>query len=56
MGIMTNQEDECRTCDSWLGFGAEYSYRTPITAGNYAVLEGDNGDRNTPAIAYILVF
>ena len=56
IGIISNQENDCFTCDSRIGFGTEgYPYHDGNTCGNWARHGGDNGDRNIKAMGYILV-
>ena len=56
VGIIANNQNDCESCNSWLGFGAEH-YKTNITVGNFALVDAqaDNGAKNTSAIGYILV-
>ena len=56
LGLMGNELDECITFyDSWIGFGV-YATRTSVTTGNHAAYsDADNGEKDTPAIGYILV-
>ena len=51
IGILGNQENDCHSCDSRIGFGTE----TSNTCGNVASHSPDNGDRNIKAMGYILV-
>nr|AGO04749.1 egg protein [Fimbriaphyllia ancora] len=51
IGFVANQENDCRTCDSYVGFGS----RGDMSCGNYAAWGGDNGNRHTTAMGYILV-
>lgn len=55
IGIVANEDDNCRTCDSRIGFGTGGYHEDAVTCGNVAKIEGDNGDRRTPAMGYILV-
>ena len=52
IGIFANQEDDCRTCDSWLGYGTQV---TGKVCGNVAKIEPDNGNKNLATFGYILV-
>ena len=56
IGIFANQEDDCATPDSKIGFGMGGSSSTN-TCGNVAngKFSPDNGDKNIRAIGYILV-
>ena len=60
IGIIANQEDNCGSPDSFIGFGtlrdkfcnAELK---SISCGNHASCEPDNGEKSIPAICYILI-
>ena len=55
IGIISNQENNCDTPDSRIGFGTGgYPYHDN-TCGNVALHEPDNGNRNIKAMGYILV-
>ena len=51
IGIISNQENDCKTDDSYIGFG---SSGEPST-GNRARWNGHNGKRTTKTFGYILV-
>jgi hypothetical protein len=57
LGFVANNEDDCRTCDSWIGFGI-YALTCRISdykaCGNRAVCAVDRVV-NIPAFGYILV-
>jgi len=55
IGILGNNENDCNTCDSRIGFGADNSLGDSNTCGNVALHGGDNGDQNIRAMGYILV-
>ncbi|PFX25320.1 hypothetical protein AWC38_SpisGene10092 [Stylophora pistillata] len=55
IGIVANKEDNCKSCDSRIGFGTGGYHEDAVTCGNVAEIDGDNGDRRTPAMGYILV-
>ena len=58
IGIISNQEDNCSTCDSRIGFGTGgYPGSDDNTCGNLAHAQhrADNGDRDIKAMGYILV-
>ena len=55
IGILGNNEDDCITCDSRIGYGADNYLVDSNTCGNVALHGGDNGDKNTRAMGYILV-
>ena len=64
IGILGNQEDDCKTPDSFIGIGAKR--HTPASqackvegtlpiSGNHAACDADNGKKNIKSIGYILV-
>ena len=60
IGIIANQENDCSSVDSRLGFGGygdvcgvPDSYRD-TSCGNTVVCSGDNGDKNIPATGFIM--
>ena len=53
IGIVTNNEDDCHSCDSGLGFGAKGKIYN--TCGNVAERQADNGDKDIKAMGYVLV-
>ena len=55
IGIVANQENDCKTCDSRIGFGTGGYFEDAVACGNVAYVGGDNGDRRTPGMGYILV-
>jgi hypothetical protein len=66
LGIVANQQNHCGTPDSYVGLGAEGGMNYPSnwcqppdksvnSAGNLAQCSPDNGNKNTKAMAYILV-
>ena len=55
IGILGNNENDCNTCDSRIGFGADNDFGDSNTCGNVALHGGDNGNKNIRAIGYILV-
>jgi hypothetical protein len=56
IGILGNQENDCNTPDSFLGFGCNLNGGS-FTVGNYAngQWQPDNGGKSTPAFGYVLV-
>ena len=52
IGILGNEQNDCNSCDSRIGFGGLDSANT---CGNVAFSGGDNGDRYIKAMGYILV-
>lgn len=55
IGIVSNQEDECLTCDSRIGFGTGGYPDDSNVCGNVAKHHPDNGVKYIKAMGYILV-
>ena len=55
IGIIANQENNCDSCDSRIGFGTGGYPSDSNTCGNEAVISPDNGNRHIKAFGYILV-
>ena len=55
IGIHGNGEDDCHTCDSRIAFGTAGWPGNSNTCGNEAIYGGDNGDKHTKTMGYILV-
>ena len=55
IGIVGNNENDCRSCDSTIGFGTGGDYDDSNTCGNEATYNADNGDQHIKAMGYILV-
>ncbi|XP_028396125.1 uncharacterized skeletal organic matrix protein 5-like [Dendronephthya gigantea] len=54
IGLFANQENDCYSCDSWIGFGTQYSGKT---CANYAYHHSpDNGNKDLVTFGYILVY
>ena len=54
IGIIANQEGDCKTPDSFIGFGeAVRSFKN--VCGNRAAYSPDNGNKNIKAFGYIFV-
>lgn len=56
-GLVTNNEEDCLTCDSWIGFGVDFAgchTSESKACGNRAVCAVDTVV-NIPAFGYILV-
>ena len=51
IGILGNNEHDCDSCDSKLGFGANHH----LTCGNRGVHGADNGDKLFKVMGYILI-
>ena len=55
IGILGNNENDCGSCDSRIGFGTAGKHDDSNTCGNEATHGGDNGDKHIKAMGYILV-
>ena len=55
IGIVSNEQNDCNSPDSRIGFGTGGLYYTDNTCGNVAFHQPDNGNRNIKAMCYILV-
>ena len=55
IGILGNQENDCHTCDSRVGFGTGGKHDDSNTCGNEAQVSPDNGNKHIKAMGYILV-
>ena len=55
IGILGNNENDCGSCDSRIGFGKRGAYDNSNTCGNYACCGGDNGSTSIKRMGYIFV-
>ena len=55
IGVLGNQEGNCGSCDSRVGFGTGGKHDNSNTCGNEATHSPDNGDKHLKAMGYILV-
>ena len=55
IGIISNQQDDCSSCDSRIGFGTGGKHDNSNSCGNEATRSPDNGDKHIKAMGYILV-
>lgn len=55
IGYIANQENDCGSCDSRIGFGTGGYHDDSNTCGNEAAYYPDNGNRHIRAMGYILV-
>ena len=55
IGIIGNEQNDCYSCDSRIGFGTGGSPDDSNTCGNEALHSSDNGDRHIEAMGFILV-
>ena len=52
IGILGNDQNDCESCDSRIGFGTAPGANT---CGNMAAFSADNGNRNVAVMGYIFV-
>ena len=55
IGWISNNENDCNSCDSRIGFGTGGRHDDDNSCGNEATLSPDNGDRHIKAIGYIMI-
>ena len=55
IGIVANDQQNCNTCDSRIGFGIGGQVDDSNTCGNVGSSTSDNGGKNFKAMGYILV-
>ena len=55
IGIIANNENDCSSCDSRIGYGTGGTGDDSNTCGNEARFLSDNGDKHIKAMGYILV-
>ena len=56
IGITTNNQNDCDSCDFRIGFGSEGEFDDSNTRGNETSRSGtDNGDKHIREIGYILI-
>ena len=55
IGYIANEQNNCHSCDSRIGFGTGGYPDNSTTCGNVAAVRPDNGDRYIKAMGYILV-
>ena len=55
IGIIGNQQNDCLSGESRIGFGTGGTPDDSNTCGNEATLLADNGDKHIKAVGYILV-
>ena len=55
IGIIGNEQNDCTSCDSRIGFGAGGYPEGSNTCGNEALHEADKGDKKIKAMGYIFV-
>jgi len=55
IGIVSNEQNLCSTCDSRIGFGTAGDSDDSNTCGNQAMYDPDNGEKHIKAMGYILL-
>ena len=55
IGVVSNQENDCASCDSRIGFGTGGLPVDSNTCGDVAKHSPDNGDKDIKVMGYILV-
>ncbi|XP_020610633.1 uncharacterized skeletal organic matrix protein 5-like [Orbicella faveolata] len=55
IGIVSNEQNLCSTCDSRIGFGTAGDSGDSNTCGNQAMYDPDNGEKHIKAMGYILL-
>ena len=55
MGISSNDQNDCSSCDSRIGFGTGGNPDNSNTRGNEATFSPDNGEKHIKATGYILI-
>ena len=55
IGITSNENNDCDSCDSRIGFGTGGIPDNSNTCGNEASFSPDNGDKHIKTMGYILV-
>jgi hypothetical protein len=55
IGIVANNQDDCSTCNSWIGLGAEGQTTGDLACGNVAQSNTDNGARDDALFGYVMV-
>jgi hypothetical protein len=55
IGIVANNQTDCSSCNSWIGFGATGNTTGELACGNVAANVTDNGTRNDALFGYVMV-
>ena len=55
IGILSNEQNDCNSCNSRIGFGTGGKPDYSNSCGNVAAHQADNGDKNIKTMGYILV-
>ena len=54
IAILANEDGDCHSCNSRIGFGTGGNHDDSNTCGNIAKFDADNGDQLIKALGYIL--
>jgi hypothetical protein len=54
LGIVANENNDCNTCDSFVGFGGRYQSSNSYSCGNLCMFNPGQPDRHTPLFGYIM--
>ena len=55
IGIISNQQNDCASCDSRIGFGTGGKHDNTNSCGNEATRNSDNGDKHIKTMGYIML-
>ena len=55
IGIVSNEQNDCNSCNSRIGVGTGGYPDNSSTCGNEAVHSPDNGEKHIRAMGYVLV-
>ncbi len=55
IGIVANNQNDCSSCNSWIGFGATGTTTGAVACGNVAANTTDNGTRDDALFGYVMV-
>jgi hypothetical protein len=55
IGIVANNQSDCSTCNSFIGFGGKGNTIGELSCGNVAATSADNGDRMNALFGYVMV-
>ena len=56
IGYIANEQNDCASCDSRIGFGTGGHPNNSNTCGNAALHSSDNGDRDIKAIFLYIIY
>ena len=55
LGLIANNENDCKTPDSFIGLGARYNSKKNAAGNDANQFSHDNGEQNLKVMGYILV-